>query len=109
MFSTKSLVHFTSFFLLLALMLSPVSPARAAGIRYAAPSAVGSGDCSSWATACTLQTALAGAASGDEIWVKMGVHYPGAAGNRSATFTLKNGVSVYGGFGGRLWRGKEAG
>ena len=59
MFSTKSLVHFTSFFLLLALMLSPVSPARAAGIRYAAPSAMGSGNCSSWANACTLQTALA--------------------------------------------------
>ena len=107
MFSTKSLVHCVSFFLLLA----PVTPARAAGVRYAAPSAVGSGNCSSWANACTLQTALSGAASGDEIWVKQGVHYPGAAGNRTATFTLKNGVTVYGGFAGtetsrdeRNWR-----
>jgi hypothetical protein len=30
----------------------------------------------------------------------MGVHYPGAAGNRTATFTLKNGVALYGGFAG---------
>ena len=59
MFSTKSLVHFVSFFLLLVLILTPASHARAAGIRYAAPSAVGSGNCSSWANACTMQTALA--------------------------------------------------
>jgi len=82
----------------LALILAPVSPAHAAGVRYAAPSAMGSGNCSSWANACTLQTALAGAASGDEIWVKMGVHYPGS--NRTDTFTLKNGVALYGGFAG---------
>ncbi len=100
MFSTKSLVHFVSFFLLLVLILTPASHARAAGIRYAAPSAVGSGNCSSWANACTLQTALSGAASGDEIWVKAGVYYPGAAGDRTATFTLQNGVALYGGFAG---------
>lgn len=67
---------------------------------YAAPTAQGSGDYSSWANACTLQTALAQAQSGDEIWVKAGVHYPGAAGNRTATFALKNGVALYGGFAG---------
>jgi hypothetical protein len=70
------------------------------GVLYAAPVAQGSGNCSSWANACTLQTALANAVSGDEIWVKRGVHYPGAAGNRTATFTLKNGVALYGGFAG---------
>ncbi|RCK72025.1 MAG: Fibronectin type III domain protein [Anaerolineae bacterium] len=70
------------------------------GLLYAAPSAVGSGDCTSWTNACTLQTALSGAASGDEIWVKEGVHYPGASGNRSASFQLKNGVAIYGGFAG---------
>jgi len=69
-------------------------------LLYAAPTAQGSGDCSSWANACALQTALAQAASGDEIWVKAGVHYPGAAGERTATFTLKNGVALYGGFAG---------
>lgn len=70
------------------------------GVLYAAPTAQGSGDCSSWANACTLQTALTNAISGDEIWVKAGVHYPGAAGNRTATFQLKNGVALYGGFAG---------
>ncbi len=70
------------------------------GVLYAAPNAQGSGDCSSWANACTLQYALSIAVSGDEIWVKAGVHYSGAAGNREATFTLKNGVTLYGGFAG---------
>ncbi|HHY55949.1 MAG TPA: hypothetical protein GYA08_10985, partial [Chloroflexi bacterium] len=83
--------------LILAVNLTAPRTARGAGVRYAAPSAQGSGDCSSWANACTLQTALAQAVSGDEIWVKAGAHYPGA---RSATFTLKNGVSLYGGFAG---------
>ncbi len=70
------------------------------GVLYAAPTAQGSGDCSSWANACPLQTALAQAIAGDEIWVQAGVHYPGAAGNRTATFSLKNGVAIYGGFAG---------
>jgi len=87
--------------LAIAVTLTAPQPARAnPGILYAAPVAQGSGNCSSWANACTLQTALANAVSGDEIWVKAGVHYPGAAGNRTATFTLKNGVALYGGFAG---------
>ncbi len=72
------------------------------GVFYAAPSAQGSGDCSDWANACTLQTALSQAfGGGDEIWVKAGVHYPTTdPNNRDATFTLKNGVAIYGGFAG---------
>lgn len=66
--------------LALALWLFPLHSVRAdPGILYAAPTAQGSGDCSSWTNACALQTALAQAVSGDEIWVKAGVHYPGAA------------------------------
>ncbi|MBO9368262.1 MAG: hypothetical protein J7555_05865 [Chloroflexi bacterium] len=76
----------------------PARTARAAGILYAAPSAMGSGNCASWANACTLRTALTNATSGDQIWVKKGVHYPGAS--RTDTFTLKNGVALYGGFAG---------
>ncbi|MBI4675461.1 MAG: hypothetical protein HY741_27770 [Chloroflexi bacterium] len=79
-------------------MFGAAGRARAAGTLYAAPVAAGSGDCSSWSNACTLQTALTGATSGDEIWVKAGVHKPGAA--RTNTFTLKSGVAVYGGFAG---------
>jgi hypothetical protein len=95
------------FFLLTGLSLTtavtltaPQSARANPGVLYAAPVAQGSGNCSSWANACTLQTALAQAVSGDEIWVKMGVYYPGAAGNREATFTLKNSVALYGGFAG---------
>jgi hypothetical protein len=109
MFFPKRIVYFFSLFLLLALILAPVSPARAAVVLYAAPSVMGSGDCSSWADACTLQTALSDAVNGNEIWVQAGVHYPGS--NRTDTFTLKNGVAVYGGFSGtettredRRWR-----
>ena len=62
---------------LLGLAMKP-APAYAAGtVRYAAPTAQGSGNCSSWANACTLAYALSVAQSGDQIWVKAGVHTPG--------------------------------
>jgi len=87
--------------LAIAVTLTAPQPARAnPGVLYAAPDGATSGTCNSWANACTLQYALSRAVSGDEIWVKMGVHYPGGAGNRTATFTLKNGVALYGGFAG---------
>jgi len=84
----------------LALSMTVPQSVRAAGtVRYAAPNGASTGNCDgSWANACTLQRALAVAVSGDEIWVKKGVHYPGTS--RTDTFTLKNGVAVYGGFAG---------
>ena len=83
----------------LIVMFVPHQAGRAtSSVLYAAPTAQGNGDCLSWATACTLQTALSNAVSGDEIWVKAGVHYPGST--RDATFVLKNGVAIYGGFNG---------
>ncbi|RCK73402.1 MAG: Fibronectin type III domain protein [Anaerolineae bacterium] len=101
----KSLISFTLTVILIASLILttlPPSPASAAGtVRYAVPNGLTTGNCDvSWDNACTLQRALAVAVSGDEIWVKQGVHYPGAAGNRRATFTLKNGVAIYGGFNG---------
>jgi hypothetical protein len=89
--------------LLLLIFISsfiPVHTALAGTIRYVAPTAQGAANCSSWANACTLQTALDSAVSGDEIWAKMGVYYPGPSGSTSSTFTMKNGVAVYGGFNG---------
>ncbi len=59
---------------------------------------------SSWDTAyLTLQDALAAATTGNEIWVAEGVYYPDegggqTAGNQAASFFLKSGVAVYGGF-----------
>ncbi|SVC04998.1 uncharacterized protein METZ01_LOCUS257852, partial [marine metagenome] len=78
------------------------------------------GDGSSWATAKQyLQSALALAVDGDEIWVAAGTYYPdegeGAAGNdRESNFAIPSGVKVYGGFAGeeesledRDWEGNE--
>ena len=80
--------------------LIPMRTVQAQGptdpVRYAKPSAAGSGDCSSWANVCTLQTALSGALPGQQVWAAAGVHYPGDT--ASSTFTLKDGVGVYGGF-----------
>jgi hypothetical protein len=66
-------------------------------ILYVKPA--GAGGCTSWADACTLQSALAAASAGAEIWVAAGTHLPAAA-DRTATFQLKSGVAVYGGFAG---------
>ena len=83
---------------MLAITLTTPYAGRAAGVHYVAPTAAGSGDCSSWANTCILQTALGNAISSDEIWVMQGVHKPGIA--RTDTFILKNGVALYGGFDG---------
>ncbi|HNA89836.1 MAG TPA: hypothetical protein PK989_11040, partial [Anaerolineales bacterium] len=104
----KLFAVFMAFILAIAgLALKPAIPARAAGTIYFVggcilPSCLGG----SWNTGfLTLQEALATASSGDQIWVKMGTYYPdegpGQTNNSaSSTFTLKNGVEIYGGFAG---------
>jgi len=47
-----------------------------------------------------LQTAMADAAAGDEIWVAAGTYKPTNDGDRSISFELKNNVKYYGGFSG---------
>jgi hypothetical protein len=60
----------------------------------------GTGDCSSWADACDLQSALTSALSGDEIWAAAGTYKPTSDTDRTVSFVLKNGVEIYGGFAG---------
>ena len=86
------------FFLIVFLMFVMVLDVHASGPLFAKPTLTGAGDCSSWTDACTLQTALAQAVSGDVIWVAAGVHTPGTA--RENSFAMKSGVQVYGGFAG---------
>jgi hypothetical protein len=101
---TRSKTSFTPFFLF-ALLLSILdgaityTPAHAAGVLFAKPVFSGNGNCSSWADACSLQTAISSASAGDQIWVQAGIHKPHAS-YRFASFILKNGVEIYGGFDG---------
>lgn len=84
--------------------------ARVAGtdqIVFVDPDATGADDGSSWTDAYpTLQDALANLpSSAAEVWVAAGTYRPdeGAgqtAGDRSSTFTLPSGTSLYGGFDG---------
>lgn len=80
----------------------------AGGTIYVDADASGSNNGSSWADAYNyLQDALAVAGFDNEIWVAEGIYKPdedtanpGGTGDRTATFQLKNGVAIYGGFAG---------
>lgn len=62
----------------------------------------GAGDGSSWSDAFQgeggLQSALAAASSGDQIYAAAGTYLPSSSGSRTATFQLSSGVEVYGSF-----------
>ena len=108
-------------FVILLLVLSQASFASSATavadntlqsshIIYVDQTAVGANNGRSWANAYTdLQTALAAATAGDELWVAAGIYKPVAPANpanpsvaeRSVSFQLQTGVALYGGFTGR--------
>ncbi len=88
---------------IVAVVLAAGRPAHAGGIVYVVPGGSGAKDGSSWANARGLAAALSAASSGDELWVKKGTYKPSTTGltdPRTATFALKTGVAVYGGFAG---------
>jgi hypothetical protein len=63
--------------------------------------AAGLNNGTSWADAYTdLQTALTAATAGNDVWVAAGTYKPTPGSDRAVTFSLKNGVGVYGGFAG---------
>jgi predicted outer membrane repeat protein len=75
-----------------------------AGYIYVDDTASGANNGTSWTDAFNdLQDALSLAVSGVEIWVAEGIYTPeqAAPGGRGATFQLKNGVKLYGGFEGK--------
>ena len=58
----------------------------------------GVGGCTSWVDACGLQSALAIAGSGDQVWVAAGSYTPTTTSDRDSSFPLESGVAIYGGF-----------
>lgn len=69
------------------------------GRLYVDQSAAGDGSGNTWADAFTdLQTALAAAEEGDEIWVAKGVYLPGD--NPASTFLVDKNLRLFGGFAG---------
>ncbi len=74
-----------------------VRPVEAATVIYVNPNANGANTGTTWKNAFTdLQSALAAASAGDEIWVRGAVYKPGNS--ASDTFQLVDGVKLYGGF-----------
>jgi len=82
-----------------------IAASASAATRYVdVGQSTGTGDGTSWANAyrgpSALQTALAVAVAGDEIWVRSGTYLPSANATRTSSFTMKTGVAIYGGFAG---------
>lgn len=68
-------------------------------IIYVDQNASGLNNGSSWTNAFTdLQSALAAATPGYEIWVAAGTYKPTTGTDRSVSFSLKNDVAIFGGF-----------
>lgn len=72
-----------------------------AQVVYVDADATGTSDGTSWADAYTdLAAAVVASEAGAEIWVAEGVYMPTDDDDRTATFQLKSGVALYGGFDG---------
>jgi len=90
----------------MAVLVLGIVGTASGGIIYVDDNAAGANDGSSWSNAFNnLQNALAVALSADDIWVAQGIYKPdqGAGmtpGDRTATFQLKNGVTIEGGYAG---------
>ncbi|WP_431029989.1 InlB B-repeat-containing protein [Lysinibacillus sp. LZ02] len=85
--------------LLLTQTTSVTTPASA--VIYVNETAQAGGDGTSWVNAYQdLQTALTAVIAGQEIWIAKGTYKPTAGTNQNASFQMKNGVAIYGGFNG---------
>ena len=107
--NTRSISPFWRFvlglILLSSLVLTETTPASAAFRRcYVKANAAGLNNGTSWANAYRSLQSTLGLSTCTEVWVAKGTYKPTKRTNssdpRSATFQLKNGVAIYGGFAG---------
>ncbi|TAK41607.1 MAG: hypothetical protein EPO28_08405, partial [Saprospiraceae bacterium] len=84
------------------IFLLALTPSLRAGVIYVNANVQGgNSDGTSWANAYPeLNVAISAAQYGDTIWVAQGVYLPTLGTNRNFSFILKNGVRMFGGFGG---------
>ena len=95
------IAHFGRTLKLLILLLLSLSCKSFATIYYVNINNSTPGSGLTWATAFNdLNQALAIYSSGDQIWVAKGTYYPTTTTDRTATFTITNYLSLYGGFNG---------
>lgn len=102
-------------FMLIVMLSGSIMVRAEERIIYVNSSVPAGGDGESWNSAFnSLSEALAAAKSGDGIWVAAGTYYPTTDDDRDASFVLKEGASLYGGFKGseeqvsqRDWRGRR--
>lgn len=89
-------------FVLLLLAACLTTPQTAWAVTwFVTPAGAGMQDGSAWAHArpgTQLQATLDNAASGDEVWVQAGTYRATAGSDRSASFHMRNGVTLYGSF-----------
>ena len=96
---TTNLTTMKTSLTIIAVIVIALNSSIQASIIYVDGSKTG-GNGNSWATAYgDLQIAIDNASAGDEIWVKNGVYNPHAT-DRMISFTLKDGVAIYGGISG---------
>jgi len=106
-----------SILLFVSCLLLVVKFCWAGNVIYVDNDATGADDGTSWTNAYVeLQSALAAASYGDQIWVAAGTYLPDYdpisdlhTGDRTATFQLVTGVDLYGGFpsGGSSWEYRD--
>src|SRR4051794_21875342 len=78
-----------------------ISPVFAQPIVYVTPSGAGNNSGTSWTNALSgvdLPNRVVSASAGTQFWVAAGKYKPTITTDRTASFSIASGVSVYGGF-----------
>lgn len=76
-----------------------VAPACGAAVCRVSSTGASGNDGSAWSQAMTIQAALGGSHC-SEVWVAQGAYHPSPAADRGASFVIRPGVELYGGFAG---------